>query len=147
MVSRGWLIPPCPRDAHDGRELHRGKTVSRSKICVEISISSQPSGACDHFSETSPERASVTPLVASKKITLAEGASVSLVAVCRTEPSIPRRKRPLVGYPVSFLSTRREKFPVLQYLPLPCTRRREPVAHLLFTRPRRPRGPLQQVPM
>ena len=57
---------------------------------------------------------------------------------------MPRRKRQLLGYLVSFLSTRRERFPVLQGL-LPCSRR-TPVLRLLMTFPR-PLGPLHQVLM
>ena len=58
---------------------------------------------------------------------------------------IPRWERLLLlGYPASFLSTRREKFPVPQGL-LPCNRR-EAIARLFMTLPH-PLGPPHQVPM
>lgn len=86
----------------------------------------------------------MTPLVEPRKITLADGVLGSLDAAWQTEPILPRRKRPLLGYLVFFLSTRRERFPVLQGL-LP-NNRREPVARLLTTLPRPLRSP-HQVPM
>jgi hypothetical protein len=86
----------------------------------------------------------VTPPVESRKITLADGVLGSLVAAWQTEPIMPRRKRPRLGYLVFFLSTRRERFPVLQGL-LPYSRR-EPVARLLMSLPR-PLSSPHQVPM
>jgi hypothetical protein len=75
VVSRAIA---CPHDDHDGCELHGGETVSRSNMPSEYQY---PPTSDHRFSETSPERASATPLVASKKIILADGAWASLVAV------------------------------------------------------------------